>query len=66
MGTGATSHVKSTVTNVKNGVHDVSPSTVNVVEHAPVVKGKHSFTLDISLKLKYTITHWRNIFGDVT
>lgn len=66
MGTGATSHVKSAVTNVKTGVHDLSPSTVNVAEHVPVAKGKHSFTLDISLNLKYTITHRRNIFGDVT
>lgn len=46
MKTGATSQVKSTVTNVKNEAHDVSPSTVNVVEHAPVVKGKHSCKLD--------------------
>lgn len=58
MGTGATSHVKSAVTKVKTGVHGVSSSTVNVAEHAPVAKGKHSFTLDISLNIrKYTITH---------
>lgn len=57
METAATSQVKSTVTKVKTGVHDVSPSTVNVVEHTPVAKGKCSFTLDISLNLKYTIIH---------
>ncbi|XP_071859659.1 uncharacterized protein [Bombus fervidus] len=63
--TGATSQVKSTVTKVKTGVHDVSSSTVNVVEHAPVVKGKHSFTLDTSLNLKYTITEVTHSTGTV-
>lgn len=62
MGTGATSHVKSAVTNVKTGVHDVSPSTVNVVEHAPVAKEVTHFTGTVQAPSSVTTTIRKNVF----
>ncbi|XP_068976027.1 uncharacterized protein [Bombus flavifrons] len=61
--TGATSQVKSTVTNVKNGAHDVSPSTVNV-EHAPVVKEVKHFTGRVQAPASVTTTIRKNVFGN--
>ncbi|XP_060813960.1 mucin-2-like [Bombus pascuorum] len=63
IGTGVTSQVKSTVTKVKTGVHDVSSSTVNVVKHVPVVKEVTRSTGTVQAPATVTTTIRKNIFG---